>query len=49
MLGTIDTEVVWSNGELFLVPTGKDSMATMVVSASILNELMLPTAKVHRL
>lgn len=45
MLGTSGGEVVWSNGELFVVPTGKDSVATMVVPKSMLNELLLPTAK----
>lgn len=49
LLGTSGAEVVWSNGEWFLVPTGKDSVATMVALTSILNEVMLPTAKIQRL
>lgn len=49
MLGTSGGEVVWSNGELFVVLTGKDSVATMVVPKSMLNELLLPTARTQRL
>lgn len=41
---------VWSDGGLFLVPTGRDSVATVAAPRSMLSELLLlPSAKSQRL